>query len=151
MILSPNSNNFRRFGKIISYPHKSLKKDKRNLWRIVHREPGNAGWRIAYLVLRDKTIGRLECHPDSDESFEPIKGRSLIFISKDKNFKNIYCFRLDKPLIVYKGVWHGLITLSPETEIKITENARLQCRYWPFGFRINSLSELNSRLKQEKL
>lgn len=144
-VLSPDINNFRRFGKIIGYPGKNKRGRVRNLWRIVHTERAKAGWRIAYLVLRDKTIGRLECHPHSDESFEPVKGRALLFMASGKTLSAIRCFYLDKPLIVKKGVWHGVVSLSVETEIKITENAKVSCRYWPLGSRIRELQDIIKR------
>lgn len=126
--------NFRRYGKIIHYPGINLKGKKRNLWRIVHRSEEKTGWRVAYLVLRDKTVGRLESHPDSDETFEPVRGRALFLVSKD--LKSMEWFYLDKPIVLKKGVWHALISLTPETEIKITENLKVTCRYFSLGRRV---------------
>ena len=141
-ILSPDPTNFRRYGKIIGYPNKNSKGTVRNLWRIVHTEHAKVGWRVAYLVLRDKSISRMECHPGSDETFEPVKGRALMFVSLDKDLKSIKCFVLDNPVILKKGTWHGLVSVSLQTEIKITENAKVTCRYWPFGFRIRRIEDL---------
>ncbi|MBF0478572.1 MAG: hypothetical protein HQL26_03730 [Candidatus Omnitrophica bacterium] len=136
-ILSINSVNFRKYGRIIDYPLREKKGDKRNLWRIVHTSEAKTGWRVAYLVLRDRTIGRMECHPDSDETFEPVKGKALFFVSREQDFKKIECFSLDKPVILFKGIWHGLIREDDEVDIKITENAKVKCEYWQFGFRID--------------
>lgn len=138
-IKSPDSTNFRKYGRLIEYPNKDQKGTTRNLWRIVHTEVAKVGWRVAYLVLRDRTIGRLESHPNSDETFEPVKGRALIFVSKDKDLKKLECFILDKPIVLYKGTWHGLIRIEEEAEIKIIENAKVKCNYWPFGFRLDLL------------
>lgn len=140
--ISPNRDNFRPYGKIIEYPNKEDKGVVRNLWRIVHTESGRTGWRVAYLVLRDKTIGRLECHPNSDETFEPIRGKALLFVARRREWDAVRCFQLDKPIIVRKGVWHGLVTRTAETEIKITENATVTCRYWKFGCRISNPSDI---------
>lgn len=148
LIQSPNKTNFRKYGKIIEYPRKELKGITRNLWRIVHDVPQSAGWRVAYLVLRDKSIGRLECHPASDETFEPVKGRALIFLAKDQKLNTIECFTLDKPIILYKGIWHGLISMTPATEIKIIENHTVSCHYWKLGFRIKSISDLQQWMKK---
>ncbi|MFT5169801.1 MAG: ureidoglycolate hydrolase [Lysobacterales bacterium] len=136
------SDNFRAFGRVIHYPNKSSKGTTRNLWRIVHTEPARVGWRVAYLVLRDKTLGRLEMHPASDETFEPVKGRALFFVSKRCDFKDIKCFKLDKPIVLRKGVWHGLITIDSEAEIKVTENAKVTCKYWKFPRRIKSIKDV---------
>jgi len=145
-ILSPNSRNFKSFGKIIDYPNLPKRGTKRNLWRIVHREPAKTGWRIAYLVLRDKTIGQMAAHPTSDETFEPIKGRAVLFVSKDKDLNNIKCFKLDKPLIVRKGIWHNVLTLDVETHIKICENANITQKVWKLNFRFKSIEELGKRV-----
>lgn len=145
MISSVTSPSFRRYGKVIDYPNQQKKGTVRNLWRIIHVEKAKVGWRIAYLVLRDKTIGRLECHLFSDETFEPVRGKALIFFAEDKRLADIKCFTLDKPIIVHKGVWHGLVSISAQTEIKITENAKVSCRYWNLGFRIKHPRDLHGR------
>lgn len=132
-----NAKNFKKYGKIIEYPNKHSKGKSRNLWRIVHTEPVEVGWRIAYLVLRDKTVGRLERHPKSDETFEPIVGKTLFFVSDDNEYTSIECFFLDKPIILKKGMWHALISLDDESEIKIVENANVKCEYLKFPFRMD--------------
>lgn len=132
-----NSSSFKEYGKIIEYPKKELKGKSRNLWRIVHAEVSEVGWRIAYLVLRDKTIGRLERHPNSDETFEPISGKTLFFTSRTDRYESIECFLLDKPIVLNKGIWHALITLDDESEIKIVENAKVKCEYLKFPFRMD--------------
>ncbi len=132
------TDNFRRYGCLIDYPKKHLKGKSKNLFRIVLTENKAYGWRIAYLIVRDKKIGRLEQHPHSFESFEPIKGRSLLYVSRQKNQKTIECFRLDKPIILKKGIWHGVVTLGDECEIKLTENAKVKCVYWPLGIYLNT-------------
>jgi ureidoglycolate hydrolase len=133
--ITPQS--FKIYGKLIHYPKKSTKGSVRNLWRIVHSERARVGWRIAYLVLRDKSIGRLECHPYSDETFEPVCGKALLFVSRTKNMPNVQCFLLDRPIVLNKGIWHGLISIGQEAEIKITENKDVVCRYWPLGSEFN--------------
>ena len=145
-----SSSNFRSFGKLIDYPHKDKKGTKRNLWRIIHHSPNNNGWRVAYLVLRDKSIGRMECHPFSDETFEPVSGRSILFISKQKSFADIQCFLLDRPIIINKGIWHAVITLDNESELKITENHKISSKYWEFGFRVKSLDDLIKKSKSSR-
>jgi len=137
-----NAKSFRPYGRLIEYPNKNSKGNKRNLWRIVHSEPAKVGWRIAYLVLRDKSIGRMEMHPGSDETFEPVKGKALFFVSREKSLDAVECFLLNKPVVLRQGIWHGLIAVGHETEIKITENNKVSCRYWPLGFRIKSQYDL---------
>ncbi len=135
-----NSKNFHKYGWVIEYPDKNAKSKKKNLFRIVVREKALLGWRIAYLIVRDKAIKKLEQHPESLESFEPVSGKSILYVSNRNDPKEIRIFLLDKPVILKKGIWHGVVTLDGETEIKITENAKVKCVYWPLGFELNSHS-----------
>lgn len=121
--------NFRPYGWIIEYPKKAAKSDKRNLFRIVLKEKKPLGWRIAFLVVRDKKVNKFEQHPDSFESFEPVSGESLLYVSVDKELKKIDVFRLDKPIILKKCVWHAIVCVGSESEVKITENASVRCVY----------------------
>lgn len=139
-MLEINSNNFRKYGWVIEYPNKGLEDKKKNLFRIVIREKERLGWRIAYLVVRDKTIKKLEQHPESLESFEPVSGKSILYVSNRNDPKGIRSFLLDKPVILRKGIWHGVVTFDRETEIKITENVKVKCVYWPLGFELDSHS-----------
>jgi len=123
-----SAKSFRRYGTVIEYPGKNSKSKEINLFRIVLKESKPTGWRIAYLVVRDRSIRKLEQHPGSFESFEPVKGKSLLYVSKRLDRK-IECFCLDKPVILKKGIWHGVVTLGKESEIKIAENAEVQCIY----------------------
>lgn len=124
--------NFRRFGRMIDYPGRDSEPGTKNLFRIVVSQPG-LGWRIAYLVVRDRSIRKLERHPGSLESFEPVKGKGLIYVAARRDPDSIECFILDRPVILKKGIWHGVISLSREFDVKITENSSVECDYWPLG------------------
>lgn len=137
MIKKITVKNFRKYGRIIKYSGKHPKDKNANLFCIVLTENKKSGWRIAYLVLRDKMICRLEQHPGSFESFEPVCGGSLIYLSSKKNSK-IECFYLDRPVILKKGMWHGVVTLTPESEIKITEDADVECLFWKLKMPLRS-------------
>ena len=125
---------FKPYGWLIDYARTSLPKSK-NLFRIVIREP-KKGWRIAYLVVRDRSIVGLEQHPDSFESFEPIAGSGLLYVATKKSSGPIKCFLLDKPVILKKGIWHGIVTRSREFDVKIVENASVKSAHWPLGFEL---------------
>jgi len=124
--------NFQPFGRVIEFPVKGLKNKKHNLFCIVLTESRPRGWRIAYLVVRDKTIHQLERHSDTYESFEPVSGKTVLYLARPKSPSKVESFILDKPVILDKGVWHGVITLGRESEIKITENARVKSDFFPF-------------------
>ncbi len=126
--------NFKPFGKIISLPRKHNASPGKNLWRVIVRQP-HAGWRIAYLVVRDSSVLRLERHPGSLESFEPVAGQGVLFVALRKVPSDIRAFYLDKSVILKKGLWHGIVTCRPECDIKITENSAVKSVYWRLGFR----------------
>jgi len=63
MIKKITKENFRRYSRIIQYSNKHQKSRKVNLSCIVVREPKATGWRIAFLVLRNRFIKKLEMHP----------------------------------------------------------------------------------------
>ncbi|HPM42635.1 MAG TPA: hypothetical protein PLV52_02280 [Candidatus Omnitrophota bacterium] len=118
--------NIRPYGIIIS--HKSAKTQRDgNGWGILFKER-SSGWRLAYLILRSRAIRRLECH-DSPETFEPIKGDAIIALAGPTSPDRFKLFRLDKPILLKKYVWHGVFTISKETHIKITENIKVSSKY----------------------
>jgi ureidoglycolate hydrolase len=134
MMKKITSANFKKYGRLIEFPKKRAQAKGENLFCIVASEPKKVGWRIAYLVVRDKVASRLEQHPHSYESFEPVKGKGLLYVSALKNPARIECFVLTRPVVLKKGIWHAVVALDKECEIKITENARVRCVYWKIGF-----------------
>jgi len=79
----------------------------------------------------------MECHPDSDETFEPIMGRAVMFVSTKPDRSSIEAFYLDSPVVLFKGIWHGLIRIDEEAHIKIIENTAVRCTYWPLRCRMD--------------
>ncbi len=124
--------NFMRYGWIIEYAGRKKVPKDRNLFKIIVRQPG-LGWRIAYLVVRESFITKLEQHPGSFESFEPVSGRGLIYVSTKKDLNSVECFYLDRPVILKKGIWHGVVRSGGDFDIKIAENLKVKCVYWPLG------------------
>lgn len=100
-----------------------------NRFGILLRQPSE-GWRIGYLILRDKSIKRLERHTDSPETFEPVKGRAVIALAKELSPDSAELFFLDKPVVVNKGVWHEVLAISPRCELKIFENIEVKTEYY---------------------
>jgi ureidoglycolate hydrolase len=89
----------------------------------------SAGWRIGYLILRKRAMYRLEQHPDSLETFEPVKGRAVIAFAAKGRPDDIKLFFLDKPVVIKKGVWHEVFAISGECELKIFENDEVKTKY----------------------
>ncbi len=90
----------------------------------------SAGWRIGYLILRKKRFEKLESHPDSLETFEPVKGKTIITLAPNKRPDKAEAFFLDRPLVLKKGVWHNVAAISKECEIKIFENIEVKTEYY---------------------
>jgi len=135
-INSLTAKKFKKYGQILELNSKKNKKNNRvNEFEILVSE-ANSGWRIAYLILRNRTLKRLERHPESKESFEPVKGVSLIVVAQSNSPEKVETFLLDKPVVLNKGVWHDVLTLSDETEIKITENIEVACEYHPLDSKV---------------
>ncbi len=80
------------------------------------------GWIWALLTFDNRTMGSLECHPNSFESFEPLSGTAILLVAPFKKPAELKAFLLDKPVILNKGVWHSILTLSQKTQVKIMEN-----------------------------
>jgi ureidoglycolate hydrolase len=130
-----NKENFKKYGWIIQWEGPQ-KRTEINQFRIVIRDRKVMGWRIAYLIVRNKQIAFLENHPDSYESFEPIKGKSVIYVSNNKIPQAIQAFVLDQPVVLRKGLWHNVVTLGKEAHIKITENSKVKMVKYKLGYKL---------------
>ncbi|MCG2711368.1 MAG: ureidoglycolate lyase [Candidatus Omnitrophica bacterium] len=117
--------NFKKYGYIIQWEGPENKKEN-NQFRIVIRDPKATGWRIAYLIVRAQQINFLEQHPFSFESFEPIKGKAVLYVSNKKQPQAIEAFIIDKPIILRRGIWHNVLSCTRQTHIKITENNKVK-------------------------
>jgi hypothetical protein len=72
----------------------------------------------------------LESLPDSLETFEPVKGKTIITLAPNKRPDKAEAFFLDRPLVLKKGVWHNVAAISKECEIKIFENIEVKTEYY---------------------
>lgn len=116
----------RPYGYIID--SRCVKDDGRgNRFGILLKEKSD-GWRIGYLIVRDRMIKRVEYH-DTLETFEPVKGRAAIALAAHKDPEDLKLFLLDKPIVLKKGVWHDVLALSKRSEIKIVENIEVDGEY----------------------
>jgi len=87
-------------------------------------------WRLALLRFDWQFIKRLEKHPQSMESFEPLEGVSVLFAAENNNPDKIRAFLLDKPICLFKGVWHEILALSSNAKVKITENLDVATEFY---------------------
>ena len=115
------------YGKIID--SKFVKDDGRGDKFAVLLKEKSKGWRIGYLILRKRRFTKLENHPNSLETFEPVKGKAVIALASNKNPEKYRVFSLNKPIVVKMGVWHDVAALSSICEIKIFENIDVKTEY----------------------
>jgi ureidoglycolate hydrolase len=96
------------------------------------------GWIWAVLTFRGKSIPRIECHPTSKESFEPVLGTTIIVLAPPDTPDNIEAFLLDQAVMLHEGVWHEVMALSEVARVKITENNDVTSEYHDLGFELSA-------------
>lgn len=89
-------------------------------------------WRVAVFRYSNKEIKVIENHPASKESFEPLKGLTVLLVAEHEDPEAFRAFILDKPVCLKKGVWHQVLALTPEAEVKITENLEVESEFYEY-------------------
>lgn len=115
---------FSRFGKVLEFPA-----DDKQQFHIVLTED-NSPWRIAVFRYTNKEITVVENHPGSMESFEPLSGVTVLVVAENATPENYECFLLNKPVCLYKGIWHQVLSLTDEAQVKITENLEVNSEFF---------------------
>jgi len=89
---------------------------------ILFQEQG-ATWQVGYYIGYATSIDYMERHPNTPEVFVPLSGAPILVVLKDFNSQEIpIAFRLDKPVVINRGVWHNVISASGKSEILILES-----------------------------
>lgn len=119
--------NFSPYGTILKF------NDDRpdNLFEVLVTEPEKP-WRLALFRVLNRECRKLECHPVSMESFEPLKGVGILLAAEPQSPDAWHAFLLDQPVCLHKGVWHAMVTLTDETVVKITENLEVDSEFYEF-------------------
>ena len=134
-ILNINRQNFKKYGSILEFTSGYEQE-----FEIIVREP-NHGWRLAVFKISKRTVGVIENHPISMESFEPLKGVALLIVAENNNPEEFEVFLLDKPVCLNAGIWHQVMALSEEAQVKIAENLEVKTEFYQLK------SELSIKLK----
>ena len=87
-------------------------------------------WRLAVFRYTNKEIQRMECHPTSRESFEPLHCMTVIVVATHENPEEYESLILDKPVCLKKGIWHQVLALTEEAQVKIVENLEVQSEFY---------------------
>lgn len=118
--------NFREYGTVLEFPE-----EFRENFYIVDTDEENP-WRVAVFRYSNKSIKKIERHPSSKETFEPLKGITVLLVALPEEPEAYRGFILDKPVCLKKGIWHQVLALTPEAEVKITENLDVESVFYEF-------------------
>lgn len=115
---------FAPFGRVVEFPE-----DFQDIYYIVETEEEKP-WILAVFRYTNQEIQRIENHPTSMESFEPLSGVTVLIVSEHETPEDYQAFVLDKPVVLKKGIWHQVLSLTPEASVKITENKDVYSVYY---------------------
>lgn len=118
--------NFAPFGTVLEFPE-----DWPDNFCIVDTEEQQP-WRIAVFRYSNKAIKVIEKHPSSKETFEPLSGVTVLLVAETDTPEDYRAFILDKPVCLGKGIWHQVIALTPEAQVKITENLEVESVFYEY-------------------
>ncbi|HML36503.1 MAG TPA: hypothetical protein PKA19_03620 [Bacillota bacterium] len=116
---------FEKFGRIIDFTGRK----ENPAFEVVIKSEEDP-WRIAMLRVEEREFTALERHPSSLETFEPVEGICLLLVSLETQKSDYEIFVLDRPVCLDRNVWHGLVTLTGVSKIKITENLEVDVDYF---------------------
>lgn len=122
---SINKKEFEKYGKVLEFSDADADKP----FEIVITEEKEP-WRLAVFRYRNKTVKRMECHPSSLESFEPLSGLTVLIVAEHESPEAYEAFILDKPVCLYKGIWHQTLSLTEEAQVKIAENLEVTSEFF---------------------
>lgn len=117
--------NFAKYGTIIDF---TGKEESPSFEVIITNEKDP--WRIAMLRVEEREFTFLEKHPSSLETFEPVGGVCLLLVSLGTEESAYEYFLLDRSVCLYKDVWHGIVTLTEVSKVKITENLEVDTDFY---------------------
>jgi len=123
---SIHKDDFEKYGKVLEFSEACTEP-----FEIVITEEKEP-WRLAVFRYTNKTIKRMECHPTSLESFEPLSGVTVLLVAEHDKSEEFEAFLLDKPVCLYKGIWHQVLALTDEAQVKIVENLEVNSEFFDF-------------------
>lgn len=126
ILKSIHKEDFAKFGKVLEFSASCTEP-----FEIVITEEKEP-WRLAVFRYTNKTIKRMECHPTSLESFEPLSGMTVLVVAEHDKPEAYEAFILDKPVCLYKGIWHQVLALTDEAQVKIAENLEVNSEFYDF-------------------
>lgn len=113
---SIHKESFVKYGEVVEFPE-----EEKGDFHVVMADPAEP-WRLAVFRYSNKEVSRLEAHPYSYESFEPLEGVTVLLVAPKETPADYEAFILDKPVCLNKGIWHQVLSLTDSAQVKITEN-----------------------------
>lgn len=138
-VLDINETAFKPFGEILVPSDESIPEVfEEGIFKfyVTFKEEANS-WQIGYLDQIGKKVDKLECHPNTSEVFVPIYGDAVMLLSVNPE-KDIVAFKLEKPIVLNKGVWHGVISLSENSKMLIVESSDVIDQYYDLRMPIDN-------------
>ena len=120
------SDNFGKYGTVIEFTP-----GYREDFEIRVRQD-EGGWRLAVFRVPNRCAQLMENHPNTKESFEPLQGTILLIVAENNLPAEFEVFLLDKPICLHEGVWHQVLALSAEAQVKIVENIEVSTEFYYF-------------------
>jgi ureidoglycolate hydrolase len=120
--------NFVKYGRIL-YPTKEESKNVEDpaVAYIILEKAVSKGWLMSHYTVSKRFTDKMENHPNTKETFEPLCGASVIVLAAQGPAPdNPEAFILDKPVVLYEGVWHDVMALSEKATMRINENTEVQ-------------------------
>lgn len=117
---------FKKFGTVLVFP-----REYDESFYIVDTE-NQEPWRVAVFRFSNKEIQVIENHPTSKETFEPLQGIAVLLVAENATPEEYRAFVLDQPVCLKKGVWHQVLALTPEAQVKITENLEVASEFYSY-------------------
>ncbi len=90
--------------------------------QVAIEESAGAPWMLATFRVAAHEVTYLAMHPDSIELFAPLSGIAVLLLALPEAPESYAAFVLDVPVVINRGVWHGLCALSAAAILGIAEN-----------------------------
>ena len=126
LLESVTADRFKAYGTVLEFPE-----DNYENFYIADTETEHP-WRVAVFRYTSKAIKVIENHPTSKETFEPLHGITVLLVAEHETPEDYRAFILDKPVCLKKGVWHQVLALTPEAQVKITENLEVPSEFYEY-------------------
>ena len=140
--------NIAKYGRILFPTEEESKTAKDpNVAYVILEKAVSRGWLMSHYTVSKRFTDMMENHPNTKETFEPLCGASVIVLAHGPAPDNPEAFLLDKPVVLYEGVWHDVMALSEKATMRINENTEVQSvrQKLPYTIKAELCTEQNKK------